>query len=95
MARRRTLNVSLPENVVAWIDQRVERGEFADANECILEALKRARTIHTKAELEEAALAGFRSEAKPLTPGVWRQIRREVESRAAARSKTMRRKRTA
>ena len=87
MAKRVPLNLTLPATMKAWIDQRVERGEFPTPDLLIEHALRRAKQVHSRSELEAAALRGLDSgPATPLTRRDWTRMEAELRRRVAARA---------
>ena len=86
MAKRVPLQISVPPVLKAWIEQRVARGEFSSPAACIESALRRARFVQSREELQALAIEGVeRGGATPLTKKDWRRLEMEVRSRAAAR----------
>jgi putative addiction module CopG family antidote len=77
------MSIQLPPDVEASIRQKVQRGQFPDEAEVILEALQLLDERDRKRRLNAALAVGDeeyrRGEVIELTPAVWAELEREAD----------------
>lgn len=80
------MNISLPPRLREWVEKRVTSGDYASSSEYVRELVRADQARLARAEIN-LALKAIEAEAdkSPLTPGDWKEIRRAVRERAAAR----------
>ncbi|MBY0311729.1 MAG: type II toxin-antitoxin system ParD family antitoxin [Phycisphaerales bacterium] len=75
MRKRIAVELRLPEALKTWIDARVARGEYRSADDCVEAALRRAKQVHSRTDVESAAEAGLQSgRPTPLTDVDWKRL---------------------
>ncbi len=76
------MNISLPDEMRAWVESEVKGGEFSSASEYFRQLLREARARkegaereRKKAELEALLIEGLESgPAVPITPQWWDEL---------------------
>ena len=75
-----TISLELPDDLQQFVDAKVQRGQFADANQFILALVDAARCKRT--EIEAALLEGLQSgPAEEWTSEEWAEMKRRVIER--------------
>jgi antitoxin ParD1/3/4 len=82
MAKRQTMNVSLPPELKAWVDQQVGAGQYGTASEYIRHLLREALVTNSR-EAVEASLREAVGPARPLTPARWKSMTQRARRRLA------------
>ena len=83
-----TMNVSLPDEMKAFVEEQVQRGGYSTASEYLRELIRDAQKQAAKERLEKLLLEGLDSgPATPMTKKDWKDLRRELERRRAERRK--------
>jgi len=83
-----TMNVSLPDEMKAFVEEQVQRGGYSTASEYLRELIRDAQKQAAKERLEKLLLEGLDSgPATPMTKKDWADLRRELERRRAERRK--------
>ncbi len=83
-----TMNIALPENMKAFVQQQVAQGAYSSVSEYIRELIRADEKEKARAALEGEILKGLRSgDSTPMTDQDWREIRGEVRRRHARRKK--------
>ena len=80
-----TVNISLPEELKAFVDTQVDNGSYESANDYLEALVREAQIRHARRALEAELVEGLRSEASDMTRQDWEDIRRDGEQRLAAR----------
>ena len=81
-----TMNISLPDELKAFVEQQVTQGGFSSTSEYLRALIREARKRETDRALETLLLKGLESgEATPITPEDWEGIRREALERLKSR----------
>ena len=83
-----TMNVSLPDEMKAFVEEQVQRGGYSTASEYLRELIRDAQKQAAEERLEKLLLEGLDSgPATPMTKKNWEDLRRELERRRAERRK--------
>jgi antitoxin ParD1/3/4 len=82
---RTSLNISLPESMRAYIESKVQSGDYGTASEYIRELIRTAQKEESKQKVEALLLEGLESEASELTPEDWDELKRKVRERQTGR----------
>ena len=78
-----TIRVDLPDELREFVETKVQRGEFASANDYIVALIDAARK--RKSEIEVALLEGLESgPAEEWTSDEWADIKKRVIERHSA-----------
>lgn len=83
-----TMNVSIPEALRAYIDERVAEGGYANVSDYIRALIRDDRAKQAKASLEAKLLEGLASPAEEATEDYWRRLEAEARSRASKHRRT-------
>ena len=79
-----SLNISLPEPMRAWIDEKVAKGGYATPSELVRELIRDAQRRDAQDKLESLVLEGVDSgPAFEMTEQCWEQLRARVANRLA------------
>jgi antitoxin ParD1/3/4 len=82
VAMATSMNISLPENMKAFVDQQVETGGYGSASEYMRELVRRDQKDKAQAPLETLLLEGLDSgPPAPATQEFWAELRRELAAR--------------
>ena len=82
------MNISLPETLRDFVDQRVAEGTFASASDYVRALIRDDRAKRAKANLEAKLLEGLASGPPVVADDAyWEGIKREVRARAAKRKR--------
>ena len=73
------MNISLPPQLKAWLDEQVEQNGYGTASEYVRELLRRQRESQdAKSKIESKLLAAIESgESTPMNASDWKRIRAE------------------
>lgn len=89
-----SLNVPMPDELRAYIDERVERGDFSTPSEFVRALIRADRDRDSQRRLEQLLLEGLDSgPATEMTAEDWEDIRSTVRGRLAERREDGRKKR--
>ena len=77
-----TMNISLPEEMKAFIDTQLAREGFASASEYLRDLIRDAQRRQAKQELESKLLEGLRSPASAMTEADWAGLRERIFERS-------------
>lgn len=77
-----TMNISLPEEMKAFIDAQLAREGYASASEYLRALIRDAQRCQAKQELEAKLLEGLQSPASELTPDDWAGLRERILERS-------------
>jgi antitoxin ParD1/3/4 len=85
-----TMNVSLPDTLKRYVEERVSEGGYGNTSEYIRELIRQdreERKRQAQAKLEGLLLEGLesleRGEGIEVTPEYWQEFRREARERLA------------
>jgi antitoxin ParD1/3/4 len=83
------MNISLPPQLKAWVDDQVEQNGYGTASEYVRELLRRQRESQdVKAKIESKLLAAIESgDSTPMTTRDWKRIKAEGLKRLKAEKK--------
>lgn len=76
-----TLNISLPEEMRAFVDEQVARGGYSTASEYIRGLIREDQQRKAQQELEEKLLEGIQSGSGSFNAEDWNAIREEARRR--------------
>lgn len=81
-----TMNISLPDDLKAWVDEQVTTGGYGTTSEFVRHLIRQARKDAARARLEALLLEGLESgEPVEMTEDWWAERRRELQRRVADR----------
>lgn len=82
-----TMNISLPDEMKAFVETQVQQGGYSTASEYLRELIRDAQKTRTAEErLEKLLLEGINSgPGIEVTPEFWERARQELERRIQAR----------
>jgi antitoxin ParD1/3/4 len=84
-----SMNISLPEEMKAFVDEQMSGGAYGSASEYVRELIRQAQRRAAQERLENRLLDGLDSgEPIPVSPAFWEKRRKIL----AARIKTRRRR---
>jgi len=78
-----SMNVSLPEGMKAWVEQRVEDGSYANASDYVRDLIRHDQQSH-KDRIDEDAMAAIREGIADIKAGRTRpaeEVLRRLEAR--------------
>jgi antitoxin ParD1/3/4 len=78
-----TMNISLPEEMKAFIEARIAQEGYASASEYLRTLVRDAQKRNARQELEAKLLEGLQSPATEMTAEDWKSMRREALDRLA------------
>ena len=82
-----TLNISLPDAMRKWIDERLESGGYGNASEYIRELIRADQKSKAAERLEELLLEGLNSgRVVEVTPEYWANKKQALLTRSSRRS---------
>lgn len=73
-----TMNISLPDEMKAFIESQMSREGFASASEYLRALIRDAQKRQARQELEAKLLEGLQGPAVEMTRDDWELIRREA-----------------
>lgn len=77
------MNVSLPKEQKAFVDQRVEAGGFGSVSDYVRELIRRDQRELQREEVEQRLLAALESPRSEMTPEDWKELRESLLKRHA------------
>jgi antitoxin ParD1/3/4 len=84
-----TMNISLPDEMRAFIEEQLKSGGYSTASEYVRELIRNAQKAKAHARLEALLLEGLDSgEPVEVTPEFWKARHAELERRVQARAKS-------
>jgi antitoxin ParD1/3/4 len=90
MAKRTTMNVSLPAPVRRWIADRVSEGGYGSTSEYVRELVRKDQVAAERRRIDDLLVEAIEAgPSEPMTRDDWNAIRAEV-SRRSARAKRRR-----
>ena len=79
-----TLNISLPDNLREWIDDRVKKGDYSSASDYMRDLVRTDQ--RRRVNLDELLLEGLDSgEAVEATPAFWAKKHQQLKHRLHVR----------
>lgn len=80
------MNISLPDEMRAFVEEQLKTGGYSTASEYVRELIRNAQKAKAQARLETLLLEGLDSgDPIEITPDFWRELREEAHRRSAAR----------
>jgi antitoxin ParD1/3/4 len=77
-----SLNVSLPETLRAFVDEKVKTGGYGTASEYVRDLIRQDQERAAEEHLEALLLEGLDSgDPVEVTPEFWNQLRAELDQR--------------
>lgn len=92
MAKRTTMNISLPRALKSWIDKRVDEHGFASSSEFLRHLVRRDQASHGAGDIDAHLLAAL--DSGPPTP-LARSHLRAIKERGRAQARANPRRRSA
>jgi antitoxin ParD1/3/4 len=81
-----TLNISLSEQLRAFIEEQTQTGEYSTASEYIRALIREDQKRRARERLDALLIEGLESgDPESVTPETWIQIRQEVRNRISER----------
>src|SRR4051812_14228274 len=77
-----TMNISLPDEMKAFIEARMAQEGYASASEYLRALIRGAQKHRAKQELEAKLLEGLQSAASEMTDDDWAALRRRIYERS-------------
>jgi antitoxin ParD1/3/4 len=86
-----TMNISLPEPMKEYVEERVSAGAYSSASEYVRELVRADQKRHAKEQLEQILLNAMNSgDPFEVTPEMLEDIKLKLRSRSAQRNGTNR-----
>jgi antitoxin ParD1/3/4 len=86
-----TMNISLPDPMKQYVEERVSAGAYSSASEYVRELVRADQKRHAKEQLEQILLKAINSgDPFEVTPGMLEDIKRKLRARSAQRNGTKR-----
>jgi len=86
-----TMNISLPDPMKQFVEERVSAGAYSSASEYVRELVRADQKRHAKEELEQILLNAMNSgDPFEVTPEMIEDVRQKLRVRAAQRNGTKR-----
>jgi len=84
-----SVNISLPEPLMRFVDAQIATGRYGSASEYVRELIREDEKRKAEERVEALLLEGLEGEESELTSGDWKVIRKEalagIQSRYKAR----------
>jgi len=81
-----TMNISLPDPMKQYVEERVTAGDYSSASEYMRELVRADQKRNAKEQLELTLLESLaEGEAQEVTPEFWASLRSELSKRSKAR----------
>jgi antitoxin ParD1/3/4 len=80
-----SLNSSLPEPLIEFVDGQIAAGRYSSASEYVCELIRADEKRKAEERLETLLLEGLQSTETELTPADWSEIRQEAIAQVKAR----------
>lgn len=82
MRKRRTVNVSMPPEMLRWVEKKAESGGYGTTSEYFRHLVRQDRSIaRLRAEIEAEVEASMKERAEPWTPTDMERIAAEGRKR--------------
>lgn len=79
-----TLNISLPDSMQTYIDEKVAAGDYGNTDEYIRQLIRADQKAAAKERLELLLMEGIESgPSREMTSEDWEELRRRVRQRQA------------
>jgi len=86
-----TMNISLPDPMKQYVEERVSAGDYSSASEYVRELVRADQKRHAKEELEQILLNSMNSgDPFEVTPEMLEDVKQKLRVRAAQRNGTKR-----
>jgi len=86
-----TMNISLPDPMKEYVEERVSAGAYSSASEYVRELVRADQKRHAKEQLEQILLNAMNSgDPFEVTPEMLEDIKLKLRSRSAQRNGTNR-----
>jgi antitoxin ParD1/3/4 len=86
-----TMNISLPDPMKQFVEDRVNAGAYSSASEYVRELVRADQKRHAKEELEQILLNAMNSgDPFEVTPEMLEDVKQKLRVRAAQRNGTKR-----
>jgi antitoxin ParD1/3/4 len=86
-----TMNISLPDPMKQYVEERVSAGAYSSASEYVRELVRADQKRHAKEQLEQILLNAINSgDPFEVTPEMLEDIKRKLRARSAQRNGTKR-----
>ena len=79
-----TMNVSLPDKLKAWVESKVEAGDYASASDVVRDLVR--RRMDREARLEALRDAIREGEASGISETSWKDFLAEIKARPAKKA---------
>ncbi|MBI5849854.1 MAG: type II toxin-antitoxin system ParD family antitoxin [Planctomycetes bacterium] len=76
-----SMNVSLPKEQKAFVDQRVRAGGFGSVSDYVRELIRRDQRELEREEVEQRLLAALESKKSKMTAADWKEVREKLVER--------------
>jgi antitoxin ParD1/3/4 len=84
-----TMNISLPDPMKQYVEERVSAGDYSSASEYVRELVRADQKRHAKEELEQILLNAMTSgDPFEVTPEMLEDVKQKLRVRAAQRNGT-------
>jgi antitoxin ParD1/3/4 len=84
-----TMNISLPDPMKEYVEERVNAGAYSSASEYVRELVRADQKRHAKEELEQILLNAMNSgDPFEVTPEMLEDVKQKLRVRAAQRNGT-------
>jgi antitoxin ParD1/3/4 len=84
-----TMNISLPDPMKQYVEERVSAGDYSSASEYVRELVRADQKRHAKEELEQILLNAMNSgDPFEVTPEMLEDVKQKLRVRAAQRNGT-------
>lgn len=78
-----SMNVSLPKEQKAFVDERVAAGSFGSVSDYVRELIRRDQRELQREEVERRLLTALESPRSEMTPEDWKELRENLIKRHA------------
>jgi antitoxin ParD1/3/4 len=86
-----TMNISLPDPMKEYVEERVSAGAYSSASEYVRELVRADQKRHVKEQLEQILVNAMNSgDPFEITPEMLEDVKQKLRSRAAQRIGTQR-----
>jgi antitoxin ParD1/3/4 len=86
-----TMNISLPDPIKEYVEERVSAGAYSSASEYVRELVRADQKRHAKEQLEQILLNAMNSgDPFEVTPEMLEDIKLKLRARSAQRNGTKR-----
>jgi len=82
-----TMNISLPDPMKEYVEERVSAGAYSSASEYVRELVRADQKRHAKEQLEQILLNAMNSgDPFEITPEMLEDVKQKLRARAAQRN---------